>query len=152
MRSKAIDIFIIVLILLYTLLVIVYLAIEDVIEDHRAVELSLQITELVFLFIFCVEISLNLIGFGMFFIKDWWNIADVTVILLAIIFVILDMTLDDSSLSGLFRLRGLFRLLRVGILIRKFDSIRKKSQARKRMQIRDIYHVSSPAEIVNEIL
>lgn len=84
--------------------------------------------------------------------KDYWNIADVTVILLAIVFVILDMVLSDSSLSGLFRLRGLFRLLRIGILIRKFDSIRKKSQARRKMKSRDAYHVSSPAEVVNEIL
>ncbi len=40
----------------------------------------------------------------------------------------------------------------MGILIRKFDSIRQKSKARKRNQTRDIYNVSSPAEIVNEIL
>ena len=152
MRSKPVDIFIIALILLYTLLVIVYLAIEDLIDDDKTVETTLQIVELVFLFIFWVEITLNLIGFGILFLKDYWNIADITVILLAIIFVILDMTLDDSSLSGVFRLRGLFRLLRVGILIRKFDAIRKKSAARKQMKIRDIYHVSSPAEIVNEIL
>ena len=152
MRSKPVDVFIITLILLYTLLVVVYLAIDDEIEDNHGAEISLQIVELVFLFIFCIEISLNLIGFGCLFIKDYWNIADITVILLAIAFVILDMVLDDSSLSGLFRLRGLFRLLRVGILIRKFDSIRKKSQARRRMKSRDIYHVSSPAEVVNEIL
>jgi len=152
MRSKPVDIFIIALILLYTLLVIVYLAIEDLIDDDKTVETTLQIVELVFLFIFWVEITLNLIGFGILFLKDYWNIADITVILLAIAFVILDMTLDDSSLSGVFRLRGLFRLLRVGILIRKFDAIRKKSAARKQMKIRDIYHVSSPAEIVNEIL
>ena len=88
----------------------------------------------------------------MLFIKDYWNIADITVILLAIAFVILDMVLEDSNLSGIFRLRGLFRLLRVGILIRKFDAIRKKSAARKRMKSRDIYNVTSPAEIVNEIL
>lgn len=75
-----------------------------------------------------------------------------TVIALAIIFVALDMSLRNSDLSGLFRLRGLFRLLRVGILIRKFDSIRKKTAARKKMNNRDIYHMSSPAEIVNEIL
>ena len=152
MRSKPVDIFIIVLIILYTLLVIVYLAIEDLIDDDKTVDTTLHIVELVFLFIFWVEITLNLIGFGILFLKDYWNIADITVILLAIIFVILDMTLDDSSLSGVFRLRGLFRLLRVGILIRKFDAIRKKSAARKQMKIRDIYHVSSPAEIVNEIL
>ena len=52
MRSKPVDIFIIVLILLYTLLVIVYLAIDDLIEDSNSTELALQIVELVFLFIF----------------------------------------------------------------------------------------------------
>lgn len=74
------------------------------------------------------------------------------VIGLAIVFVILDMILSNTRLSGLFRLRGLFRLLRIGILIRKFDAIRKKSAERKKRAGRDIYHMSSPAEIVNEIL
>lgn len=52
MRSKPVDIFIIVLIILYTLLVIVYLAIDDEIEDSEVTKLILQIAELVFLFIF----------------------------------------------------------------------------------------------------
>ena len=52
MRSKPVDIFIILLILLYTLLVIVYLAIEDLIEASDTTVLALQIVELVFLFIF----------------------------------------------------------------------------------------------------
>ena len=52
MRSKPVDIFIIVLIILYTLLVIVYLAIDDLIDDSDTVELTLQIIELVFLFVF----------------------------------------------------------------------------------------------------
>jgi hypothetical protein len=68
------------------------------------------------------------------------------------VFVILDIILDDKDLSSVLRIRGLFRLLRVGILIRKFDAIRKKSAAKKKLQIKDFYHVSSPAEIVNEIL
>ena len=46
MRSKPVDIFIIVLIILYTLLVIVYLAIEDLIDGSDAVTLALQIIEL----------------------------------------------------------------------------------------------------------
>jgi len=139
-------------IILYSLLVVVFLAIDDEIEDNDDLKLGLQILELMFLFVFCVEISLNFIGFGWLFIKDWWNIGDITVIILAIIFVILEMVIDDGTLNSVLRIRGLFRLLRVGILIRKVDSIRQKSQARKRNQIRDIYHVSSPAEIVNEIL
>ena len=52
MRSKPVDIFIITLIILYTLLVIVYLAIDDLIEDEKEVELTLQIIELVFLGVF----------------------------------------------------------------------------------------------------
>lgn len=52
MRSKPIDIFIIVLIILYTLLVIVYLAIEDLIDEEDELTLSLQVVELIFLFIF----------------------------------------------------------------------------------------------------
>lgn len=52
MRSKPVDIFIIGLILLYTLLVIVYLAIDDLIEASETTVLTLQIVELVFLFIF----------------------------------------------------------------------------------------------------
>jgi len=95
---------------------------------------------------------LNFIGFGTLFLKDYWNIADVTVILLAIVLVILDMTLSGGSLSGLLKLRGLFRLLRIGILLRKFDAIRKKSAARRKMFGRDIYNVMAPSELVIEIL
>ncbi len=46
MRAKSVDIFIIVLILLYTLLVVVYLAIDDEIEDSKSAEMALQIVEL----------------------------------------------------------------------------------------------------------
>ena len=95
---------------------------------------------------------LNFTGFGCLFVKDYWNIADITVILLAIVLVVLDMTLSGGELSGLLKLRGLFRLLRIGILIRKFDAIRRKRAAQRKMQTRDIFHVKAPAEIVNEIL
>jgi len=52
MRSKPVDVFIISLIILYTLLVIVYLAIDDVISESRKAVLALQIFELCLLFIF----------------------------------------------------------------------------------------------------
>lgn len=152
MRSKPVDIFIISLILLYTVLVVVYLAIDNIISESNTATLALQIFELILLFIFVVETILNFIGFGQLFLKDYWNIADITVILLAIVLVILDMTLTDGQLSGLLKLRGLFRLLRIGILFRKFEAIRKKRAAQRKRQTRDIFHLKAPAEIVNEIL
>lgn len=52
MRSKPVDISIIILIIMYTLLVIVYLAIDSEIDGNNNVKLSLQILELGFLAIF----------------------------------------------------------------------------------------------------
>ena len=152
MRSRPVEYFIISLIILYTLLVIVYLAIDNIISDNPKVELGLQIFELVLLFIFCVETLFNFVGFGMLFIKDYWNLIDILVILLAIVLVCLDITLKGNSLDALLRLRGLFRLVRIGILLRKFDAFRKKNAARKKMFGRDFYHVMAPSELVNNIL
>lgn len=152
MRSKPVDIFIIWLILLYTVLVVVYLAIDNIISESHTATLALQIFELVLLFIFVVETILNFVGFGQLFLQDCWNIADITVILLAIVLVALEMTLTDGQLSGLLKVRGVFRLLRIGILFRKFEAIRKKRAAQRRHQTRDIFHLKAPAEIVNEIL
>jgi Ion transport protein len=152
MRSKPVEIFIILLIIIYTLLVVVYLAIDNIISSNNKVELGLQIFELVLLFVFWVETVLNFIGFGMLFVKDYWNIVDISVILLAVVLVILDISLSGSSLDALIRLRGLFRLVRIGILLRKFDAIRKKNAAKRNLFGRDFYHVMAPAEIVNNIL
>lgn len=52
MRHSIVDVLIIILILIYTLLVIVYLAIDDVISKSDEAVLSLQIVELSLLFIF----------------------------------------------------------------------------------------------------
>jgi len=52
MRSKPVDVFIITLIVLYTLLVIVFLAIDEQINNNKDIKLTLQIVELLFLFLF----------------------------------------------------------------------------------------------------
>ena len=95
---------------------------------------------------------MNFIAFGWLFVKDYWNIVDITVILAAVALVITDIIYSGNNLDALLRLRGLFRLVRIGILLRKFDAIRKKSLERKKMFGRDFYHVMAPSEIVNNIL
>ena len=95
---------------------------------------------------------MNFIAFGWLFVKDYWNIVDITVILAAVALVITDIIYSGNNLDALLRIRGLFRLVRIGILLRKFDAIRKKSMERKKMFGRDFYHVMAPSEIVNNIL
>ena len=96
MRMKVIDILLIAIILIYTFLVIVMLAIDDLLEGLKTVNLILQIVELVFLAIFCIEITLSIVGFGCLYFKDKWNIADFIVIFFTIIVTVIDMILADS--------------------------------------------------------
>lgn len=119
MRNKVVDILLILLILAYTILVVLMLAIDDILNEHKTLLLLFQITELVFLAAFCVEIFLSGLGFGCLYFKDIWNIADMVVIVLTIILTVVDMILDDANASSILRIRGIFRLLRVFMLLRR---------------------------------
>lgn len=102
------DLFLIILILLYTLLVVVMLAIDDILEDYPDVMLAMQVIELVLLAMFCIEISLSFVGFGWLYFKDYWNIGDFIVIILTIILTIVDIIIGDSDISNILRIRGIF--------------------------------------------
>lgn len=75
--------------------------------------------ELVLLAMFCVEITLSFVGFGVLYFMDCWNIGDLVVIILTIILTIVDIILSDSNISNILRIRGIFRLLRVFMLLRR---------------------------------
>ena len=94
----------IILILVYTLLVVIMLAIDDVLEDLPKVMLALQVIELVLLAIFCVEILLSFIGFGCLYFTDCWNVGDLAVIILTIILTIVDIILSDNNISNILRI------------------------------------------------
>jgi hypothetical protein len=96
---------------------------------------------------FCVEIFLSTVGFGIMYWCDKWNIADLIVIILTIILTVIDMVLTDANASNILRIRGIFRLLRVFMLLRRFDVIRKKTDARRK-GISSIYDIQSPVEKV----
>ena len=152
MRSKPVDIFLIILILIYTLLVVVMLAIDDILEEYPKVTLGLQVVELVLLAIFCVEIFLSLVGFGCMYFKDYWNIGDFIVILLTIILTVVDIYLADSNISNILRIRGIFRLLRVFMLLRRvstFTAVRgheEKSGHPQKANVKHIRHLLARRE------
>ena len=92
LRSKPVDILLIFLILLYTLLVFVFFLFdEDYFEELPNLEKNLFYSELVILAIFVIEITLHFIGYHCLYFGDLWNIFDLVVIILSIIFVFLDL-------------------------------------------------------------
>lgn len=150
--SKPLDIFMIVLIIIYTIMVLIFLALDDSFYDNNPkLELSFQIIELFILFIFCVDIGARIYAFRMLFLKDRFNIIDIIIIGVAIIFTILDMVIDNNTASAIFRIRGVFRLLRVALLIRKLDELKQTRKAKAQGEI-DYADFKSPLERTLEIL
>ena len=133
-------------------MVLVFLAFDDSFyDDNPELELSFQITELVILFIFWLDIAARIFAFRMLYLGDKMNLIDIFIIGLAILFTILDMNIDDSTASAVFRIRGVFRLLRVALLIRKLDELKETRKAKQKNEI-DYSDYKSPFERTIEIL
>lgn len=58
--------------------------------EYKFVTLLLLVSEAILLLFFCLDISLHVIGYGMIYLRDYWNLFDAAVIILNIAFVILD--------------------------------------------------------------
>ena len=137
----------IVLIVLYCILIAVYFVLEDTLfaEVHEegtlhvktessTIEKGFFVGELVILGIFCLDIALHITAYGMIYLRDVWNIVDLVVIVLSIAAVLLDIFVENETLSGFLKIRGVMRLVRIFILFRKLNAIRVKRDRRVKMR------------------
>ena len=97
LRSRTYDIFMISLIILYTILIFLYFAIidQDFMSNYQYI---MYIIELSILALFCIEIGLYILAFRLYYLKDGWNVFDIIIILISIIFVFLDLFTDNKAL------------------------------------------------------
>lgn len=149
----------IILIIIYTLLIFVFFAYDDVsactAEERRNQkdrEIIFYIIELVILGMFVIEIALHIYAYNLLYLRDIWNLIDFIVILLSVLFVLLDMFLPDSGFKNILRIRGIFRMLRVFLLVRKLNTLRVKREVLKRGLTEMGYDLRSPLEKVIDIL
>ncbi len=98
-----------------------------------------------------VEVSLKFIAFRRLYICDKWNIFDVCVIQISIVFVILEIILGNSGVSAIFRVRGIFRLLRIFLVLRKMNELRIRS-TRRLLRNSATNSFKTPAERILKIL
>ena len=90
--------------------------------------------ELVILGFFCLDISLHTFAYRMLYLRDKWNILDLVIILFSIAAVLLDIFLDNATVSDILKIRGVMRLVRIFILFRKLNTIRIKRDRRKKLR------------------
>ena len=76
---------------------------------------------------------MHIVGYGLIFLKDYWNMVDAVVILVNIVFVIVDTQVDENIiLKSVLKIRGLFRLIRIFVLIRKVNQVKAKRERRSK--------------------
>ena len=76
---------------------------------------------------------MHIVGYGLIFLKDYWNMVDAVVILVNIVFVIVDTQVDENIiLKSVLKIRGLFRLIRIFVLIRKVNQVKTKRERRSK--------------------
>ena len=90
--------------------------------------------EIVILLFFVLDILVHIVGYGLIFLKDYWNMVDAVVILVNIVFVIVDTQVDQKNiiLKSVLKIRGLFRLIRIFVLIRKVNQVKAKRERRSK--------------------
>jgi len=159
LKTTGYDVFMIILIIIYTLLIFVFFAFDDVAactssekESKEDRELIFYIIELSILGIFVIEIGLHIFAYNMIYLRDVWNAIDFVVIILSVLFVLLDMFLPDSGFKNILRIRGIFRMMRIFLLIRKLNTLRVKREMVKRGLTNMGFDLRSPLEKVIDIL
>ena len=88
--------------------------------------------EIVILLFFVLDILVHIIGYGLIFLKDYWNMIDAVVILVNIVFVIVDTQVQAGILKDILKIRGFFRLIRIFVLIRKVNQVKAKRERRSK--------------------
>jgi len=83
--------------------------------------------EYVFISIFCLELAAKMIGFGMTFWTEWWNILDFFIIGASLVEILLKLTVETKT-SGISALR-LMRVFRVVRLVGFLDKLNMLVQA-----------------------
>ena len=142
LASKGYDIAQILLIVVYCILMVVTFVAEDIIMQNeksasclteetgepvqeasykQIVTEILIFLEILILLFFVLDILVHIIGYGLIYLKDYWNMVDAVVILVNIVFVIVDMQVSAGILKEVLKIRGFFRLIRIFVLIRKVN-------------------------------
>jgi len=143
----------------YAALIILYLVFDDgsVLDDSQMQ--ILYIVEIVLLSFFILDITLYLISFRQLYIRDTWNIVDIVVITLSLIFVLVDIFSTSASLKAFLKIRAIFRLLRVFLLVRKLNALRRISETGSRRRLvhptltkAKGYDMNSPLDTVVQIM
>ena len=154
LRSIPYDTFMISLIILYCLLIVLFFAyIDNAFSTSDDNVHIFEFLEISILAVFGFDIIVHCFGYGLLYVKDYWNIVDTVIIILSLVFIFLLIFIDNQSAQKVFlNIKGVFRLLRIFLLFRKLTQLKEKRDIQKRKKISKGFDMRAPLERVLEIL
>jgi hypothetical protein len=128
MKSKLVDITVLILILIYAGIVFMSISFEDTVEE---VETEILILELVILCFFLIELMLKIYAFRIPFLKDGWNVFDMIIVIICFVMTCIQLADRDLIEASAVRFTGILRLLRIVVMFRKVNEMRKINEKQK---------------------
>lgn len=153
MFSRPVDNVILVVILLFSILTFVSLSLGDSDEDYT---LPIEITGLILLVIFLIEMLLKLYAVGLVsftqsFLKNLWNDFDLAVVILSLVLAAITLSQGSQGL-GLLKFSAVLRLLRLTVAFRKFGDFKRIKAKMLTRRFSADFSVNTASEKVIDIL
>ncbi|XP_074660935.1 sperm-specific sodium:proton exchanger-like [Tubulanus polymorphus] len=135
-NSIAFEVFIYVAIFTNLIPIVLELAVEDQYEKtdptYLEIMLSLRIINYIYFIIYLIEAIIKILGFRKHYFSSHWNQLDLVILIFSLVDIILDLSIEQSSLGfqlsatqivRVARVAKVFRLLRITRALRLFKAV-----------------------------
>lgn len=121
-QSNVVNIGIVVFIIAYCAITFIFTSIPPDNSNIVAVKATYHTIEFVFIVIFIIEIVISRYSFKELYFSNKFNLVNVILIVFIIIFLIIDIAVEDFTVSVLLRVRGVMRLFHVPVILESIKS------------------------------
>lgn len=152
LQSNLVNIIIVTLIIAYSLITFIFTAIPEDDADSLGVKASYHTLESLFIIVFVIEVAVHKYAFKEMYFNNKFNFVNFILVVIIVVFWILDIAINNFTVSVLLRTRGAMRLFHIPILL---ENIKSHLKLQKGLSLSNINYKDEEkptAERVIEIL
>jgi len=136
MQSNLTNIILVMLIITYCLVTFIFTAIpDDKTNNDLNIKAIYHVTESIFITIFIIEVISSRYAFKQMYFSNKFNVINCVIIAIIVIFLIIDIAVDNYSVSILLRTRGVMRLFHAPIIL---ENIKSRMKMQRSINYRDM--------------
>ena len=121
-QSNFVNIGIVIMIILYCIITFIFMSVPPEHYNDVSVKAVYHSIEAIFIFAFITEVAIFRYSFKQLYFSNKFNFINFIFLIVIIIFLILDIFVDNFTVSVLLRIRGVMRLFHVPVILESIQS------------------------------